>query len=96
MFSFADPEKLRDLYKKAGFADIDVLLADIEWTWPGTPEDVWDYFQDVTVPFKPLFDSVPPERRAEIDEAVLREISKFSDGNKVAFGAKFVLASAIR
>jgi ubiquinone/menaquinone biosynthesis C-methylase UbiE len=96
MFSFADPEKLRDLYKKAGFADIDVRLVDIEWTWPGTPEDVWDYFQDVTVPFKPLFDSVPPERRAEIDKAVLREISKFSDGNKVAFGAKFVLASAIR
>jgi ubiquinone/menaquinone biosynthesis C-methylase UbiE len=96
MFSFADPKTLNELYNEAGFTDIDVRLADLDWTWPGTPEDVWDYFQDVTVPFKPLFDSIPPERRSEIDEAVVGEISKFSDGDKVAFGAKFVLASAIR
>ncbi len=96
MFSFGDPKTLHDLYQDAGFIDIDVRLVNLDWTWPGTPEDVWEYFQDVTVPFKPLFDSIPPERRAEIDEAVVHEIAKFSDGKSVAFGAKFVLASAIR
>ncbi len=69
MFSFGDPKTLHDLYQDAGFIDIDVRLVNLDWTWPGTPEDVWEYFQDVTVPFKPLFDSIPPERRAEIDEA---------------------------
>ena len=95
MFKFADPQTLHDLCLQAGFTDINVRPVDVQWTWPGTPEDVWDYFQDVTVPFKPLFDQIPSERRQEIDEAVVKEISRFSDEKCVAFGARFVMATAI-
>jgi ubiquinone/menaquinone biosynthesis C-methylase UbiE len=96
MFKFADPLSLRELYQQAGFIHINVRTVDVDWTWPGSPEDVWAYFQDVTVPFKPLLDSVPSERKSETDAAVIREISKYSDGNRVSFGAKIVLATALR
>jgi ubiquinone/menaquinone biosynthesis C-methylase UbiE len=94
MFRFADPKLLRDLYSAAGFTDINSRTVDIPWTWPGTPADVWDYFQDVTVPFKPLLDQISSEQREEIDAKVVDEITKFSEGKCIRFGAKFVLATA--
>jgi ubiquinone/menaquinone biosynthesis C-methylase UbiE len=94
MFKFGDPQTLRDQFSAAGFADIDVRAVELDWTWPGTPQDVWDYFQGVTVPFKPLLDSIPQARREEVDAAVVKEITRYSDGKSVKFGAQFVLASA--
>jgi ubiquinone/menaquinone biosynthesis C-methylase UbiE len=96
MFKFADPKLLHDLYAAAGFTNIDAKIVPIAWTWPGTPEEVWEYFQDVTVPFRPLLDSVPPERREEIGAAVVKEIARLSEDGKVEFDARFVLASATR
>jgi len=94
MFNFAEPAWLSQLYAKAGFTNIDSRIVDLEWTWPGTAEDVWDYFQDVTVPFKPLFDRIPEARRQEIDAAVVSEITRYRDGECIRFGAQFVLATA--
>ena len=96
MFRFAQPKTLQELYEKAGFTKVDVRVEELAWTWPGTAEDVWDYFQDVTAPFKPLLDSVPQDRRAEIDAAVVKEISRYGVGEKIEFGAKFVMASATK
>jgi hypothetical protein len=55
---------------------------------------VWDYFQDVTVPFKPLLDQIPETRRPEIDAEVVNEITRYRDGECIRFGAQFVLATA--
>jgi len=96
MFKFADPQLLHDLYAAAGFTTIDSRVVPVAWTWPGTPEEVWAYFQDVTIPFKPLLDSIPAERRAEMDAAVVTEIARLWDGKKVEFGARFVMATAVR
>ncbi len=96
MFKYANPEILAGLYAAAGFTHIDSRIEDIPWTWPGTPEDMWAYFQDVTVPFRPLLDSIPEARREEISRAVVAEVSRLFDGEKIAFGGKFVLASAYR
>jgi ubiquinone/menaquinone biosynthesis C-methylase UbiE len=96
MFKFADPQSLRALYEEAGFKEINVRSVDVDWTWPGSPEDLWDYFQDVTVPFKPLLDAIPAERKSEVDAEVVREISRYSDGKQIEFGASIVLATALK
>jgi ubiquinone/menaquinone biosynthesis C-methylase UbiE len=94
MFKFGDPKSLHELYANAGFTNIDSRIVDLEWTWPGTAEDVWDYFQDVTVPFKPLLDQIPEARRPEIDAAVVNEITRYRHGECIRFGAQFVFATA--
>jgi ubiquinone/menaquinone biosynthesis C-methylase UbiE len=94
MFKFAEPDLLDQFFTEAGFTDIDSRIVCLDWTWLGTPQDVWDYFQDVTVPFKPLLDQIPETRRPEIDAEVVNEITRYRDGECIRFGAQFVLATA--
>jgi ubiquinone/menaquinone biosynthesis C-methylase UbiE len=96
MFRFGSAQKLSLALKSAGFQHVEERLAEVPWDWPGTPQDFWEYFQQVTAPFKPLFQSIPPERNEEIQNAVLEALTQRFDGSAVHFGAKVVLASATR
>lgn len=96
MFKFCDPAVLANELTQAGFAQVDARIETLPWTWPGPPNDVWGYFQDVTAPFKPLMQSVPPERREHVDRAVCDAMAAHYDGEKVHFTARMVLASAIK
>lgn len=96
MFRFGKPGKLKTALAAAGFSNVEEKLETIEWDWPGTPDDFWGYFRDVTVPFKPLLQAVPDERRDEVHEAVLAAIRTRYDGTAIHFGASMVVASAIR
>jgi ubiquinone/menaquinone biosynthesis C-methylase UbiE len=96
MFRFGKPSKLKTALSAAGFGHVEERLETLVWDWPGTPEDFWGYFRDVTVPFKPLLQAVPSERQQEIHEAVLAAIRKRYDGTAIHFGASMVLASAVR
>jgi ubiquinone/menaquinone biosynthesis C-methylase UbiE len=90
MFKFGAKGTLSKALQEAGFQEIDERQCDVPWNWPGTPEDMWSYFRDVTVPFKPLIQSVPENVTAE----VLRGLeSRYSEG-VVHFDARIVLVSA--
>jgi len=80
--------------KDAGFCGIEENFRVVPWSWPGTPEEVWDYFREVTVPFQPLMESIPEEKREMVTNAVVREIRRFYDGVQVNFTATICLASA--
>lgn len=94
MFRFGAPGSLPAILRAGGFRATEEEFRRIEWTWPGAPEEVWEYFKAATVPFRGVLDAVPPERRAEVDRAVLAEIARYSDGNEVRFGAEIALVSA--
>jgi len=94
MFKFGKGGVLADALRQAGFHAVEEQFPTLPWSWPGTPEDVWEYFQDVTVPFRPLLDAVPPERRAEIHSRVLQTIARHYDGTQVNFTATICLVSA--
>jgi SAM-dependent methyltransferase len=96
MFKFGQPGTLTAAFQAAGFGHTEERTCEVPWNWPGTPEEVWQYFQEVTIPFKPLFDAIPADRRADVDQQVVNEISRFYDGGEVKFAAKIVLASAVR
>lgn len=92
MFKFGPEGALTKALQEAGFEDIDERQCDVPWNWPGTPEEMWSYFRDVTVPFRPLLESVPEH----VTQEVLRELeSRYSDGI-VHFDARIVLASATK
>ncbi len=96
MFRYGQPGSLTAALRRAGFEHIQERLADVPWNWPGTPEELWDYFQEVTVPFQALLQSIPGEQRPEVNERVIAALHSRYDGKQVQFAASIVLASAMR
>lgn len=87
MFAFGNAGALSHALNAAGFKSIGERFETVPWTWPGAPEEVWEYFQETAVPFGPLLKAIPPDRRTEADEAVLSAISKYYDGKEIKFTA---------
>jgi ubiquinone/menaquinone biosynthesis C-methylase UbiE len=96
MFALAEEDKLTQALRQVGFSQAKEEQVTVPWTWLGTPEEVWEYFQDVTVPFASLLQSIPAERRTEIDAAVLKAIGQYYDGTSIKFTATVNIAVAVK
>lgn len=96
MFAFGQPGLLAGKLRAAGFSFVEENFVTVPWTWPGSPEEVWEYFKEVTIPFAPLLQSVPAARRAEVDAAVTKAIAQYAEGNEVRFTAKVNITSAAK
>ena len=95
-FRFALPGSLSSVLRKAGFSDVEEETKSVPWSWPGTAEDVWEQAQAVATPFRPLLQRVPPDKRNEIDHAVITAIRQYQDGDRIKFGAVVVLSSGTK
>jgi SAM-dependent methyltransferase len=92
-FGFAEPGSLSAVLRDAGFRSVEEETRTVDWTWPGTPEEVWEQAQAVAVPFRPMLDRVPTDMRKQVDEEVLRSIQQYVRGENIEFGVSVVLAS---
>jgi hypothetical protein len=92
-FRFAEPGSLSGALQRAGFREVQEEIKIVPWTWPGTPEEVWDQAQAVAVPFRPMLERVPADQWPEIHAEVCAAVQQYSDGEKIAFGASVVFAS---
>lgn len=92
-FRFAEAGSLSAVLRSAGFAGVEEETKTLPWAWPGPPEEVWEQNRSVAVPFRPMLDRVPAEQWPWIHAAVHHALSKYWDGEKIAFGARVVLAS---
>jgi SAM-dependent methyltransferase len=92
-FRYAEHGTLSTILRSAGFREVEEENQTLPWEWHGPAEEVWEYAQSVSVPFRPMLERVPtdvwPQIHAEVHEAV----NRCWDGQKVAFGASVVLAS---
>jgi SAM-dependent methyltransferase len=94
MFRFAAPGSLPAELVSAGFHSAHEESRTVPWAWEGPPEEMWEYFREVSVPFRPLLESVPASRSAEVERDVLAAIGRFYDGEHVNFSATFLLVGA--
>jgi SAM-dependent methyltransferase len=92
-FRFAEPGSLSVVLRQAGFAHVEEETRTVPWTWPGTAEEVWEWAQAVSVPFRPLLERLPAQLWPQVHEEVHAAIRKYSDGKKISFGATVVLVS---
>jgi hypothetical protein len=79
--------------RSAGFREVEEQTKTLPWTWPGTPDEVWEQARAVSVPFRPMLERVPADMWPQIHEEVRAAIGKYVEGENIAFGASVVLAS---
>jgi len=96
MFALGSKGVLTKALRESGFTHAEERIVTVPWTWSGTPEEVWEYFQEVTVPFAPLLKSIPGERRQEIDKEVMGAINKYFDATSIKFTATVNITVAIK
>jgi hypothetical protein len=65
----------------------------VPWSWPGAPEEVWEYARSVSVPFRSLIERVHPEDWPQLNAKVHAAVEKYSDGQQISFDATIILAS---
>ena len=94
MFRFSQPGSLTAALTQAGFTRIEERTVTVPWSWPGPPEEVWEYFREITVPFRPLLSSIPPDKAEQVNAEVIAAVRRHYDGKQVNFTADVVLASA--
>lgn len=92
-FRFGEPGSLSLVLRSAGFVEVEEETRTVPWTWPGSAESVWEQAQAVSVPFRPMLERVPADRWPQINAEVYAAINRYSDGEKIPFGASVVLAS---
>jgi ubiquinone/menaquinone biosynthesis C-methylase UbiE len=94
MFKFGDSGSLSRELRQAGFLSPEQELQRLRWDWHGPPEELWEYFRGVTVPFHPLLAKV--EDDAEAQGEVIAALRERYDGEYVRFEAQMVMAVAMR
>jgi hypothetical protein len=92
-FRFAAPGSLSKELRSTGFREVHEETRTVPWTWPGSPEDVWEQAQAVSVPFRPMLDRVPPSMWPRIHAEVHAAVANYVRGENIEFGASVVLAS---
>ncbi len=96
MNKFGTAGVLAGAMREANFVLVEENLNYVPWTWPGTAEEVWEYFQDVAVPFQSTLHAIPDQRKGEIDKAVLDAIKKYQVGDEVHFTAHVNITTAAK
>jgi ubiquinone/menaquinone biosynthesis C-methylase UbiE len=92
-FSFAKAGSLSNLFRRAGFRECEEESRTVAWTWPGTPEEVWEQLRSVAVPFRPMLEGVPADLWPRIHEEVQAAIGRYVNGENIEFTASIILAS---
>jgi len=94
MFRFAEPGSLSVALEKAEFTEVHEETKTLPWTWPGSVEELWEYAQAVSTPFRPLLDRVPVEDWDAVNAEVRRAVAQYVREDKIEFGVVVVLASS--
>lgn len=95
-FKYAQPGRLSNALRNAGFQQVEEETRTLPWTWPGAAEEVWEQAQVCSTPFLPMIKRVPADQWATVNHEVLKAVRQYEDHGSIKFGATVVLASAVK
>jgi SAM-dependent methyltransferase len=92
-FRFSKAGSLSEVLRASGFPEVDEATQNLSWTWPGDSEEVFEYFCEVSAPFRPMLERVPADDWPAIRSESMAAIERYRVGDEIRFGADIVLAS---
>jgi SAM-dependent methyltransferase len=95
-FEFSQPGSLSAELRRAGFDPVEEETRTVPWTWPGTPQEVWEQIREVSAPFRDMLQRVPAEKWDTINREVMTAVRRYVRDDEVQFGAVVVLASGTK
>lgn len=96
MFRFASRGSLGHELRAVGFSNVQEALMTLPRIWAGSPEDLWEYQQEVSTLCHPLFAGVPPDLRPRVDAEVASALAPFRNGDVMSVPVKVVIATGKR
>ena len=92
-FRFSAPGSLSKPFREAGFRDVEEMMRNLPWIWPGDAEEVFEYACALGVPFRPMLERVREQMWPAIRAEAKAAIERYRVGDQIAFGVDIVLAS---
>lgn len=96
MFRFATPGSITEALVGAGFRNAEECTRTLPRVWMGSPQQLWQYFQEISTLFDLLWQSIPASIRAQVNEAVCQELERFKSGGTINTPAEVIIATAKR
>jgi ubiquinone/menaquinone biosynthesis C-methylase UbiE len=94
-FKYGQSGSLSAALRRAGF-QAEEETRNVDWNWPGTPEELWEQAQAVAAPFRPMLQRVPAEQWPQIHSEVLAALSQYADSEGVKLRVAVVLAAGTK
>jgi ubiquinone/menaquinone biosynthesis C-methylase UbiE len=96
IFKFGERGTLTAALTAAGFREVQEELRTVPWVWPASIDELWLYYQAVTIPFRPVLELIRSDQMGPITRDVHAAFARYWDGEKVNMTADFVLAAGTR
>jgi SAM-dependent methyltransferase len=96
MYRFASHGSLAAELRRAGFCDVQETETILPRVWAGSAEQLWEYQQEVSTLYHPLFDSIPETLRPRVGEEIVAGLERFRDHDLLTVPVQVVLATATK
>jgi ubiquinone/menaquinone biosynthesis C-methylase UbiE len=94
--SYSEPGKLSTALSQAGFKQVFEETRNMQFPFPGSPEQAWEMVRDSAIFFRKTITSLLPEERKMAGIEISKAWSQYYDGQHTTFTAPIVLASGMR
>lgn len=94
-FRLGDRDRTAAQLAEAGFADIDIDIAELELEHRGAVDEIVSFYLEVG-PLAQAIEPLAPTGRERVLERVRADLERRHDGEKIAFGAALWIATARR
>lgn len=95
-FRFAPEGFMRNALKEAGFCEIMEERGIPDMIWPHSPSEFWEWFSDVSAPFKPLLHQLSSQQREAIIGEIVAALDEFSIENGVKLPLYYTFGTGVK
>jgi SAM-dependent methyltransferase len=95
-FMFGERGLLASKLKAAGFANAREEVRTVTGRWEGSPEQYWQQFTEVAVPFRPLIAKLTPDMRKKVEGEIYLGLRNLADGAGFSMPLEIVIGTGAK
>jgi SAM-dependent methyltransferase len=92
-FCYSKAGSLATVLRAAGFHDVEEVMRNVPWTWPGDAAECFEHACAGSVPFRAMLQRVPAEQWPQVRAEARAAIEKYRVGDEIRFGADVIFGS---